>query len=170
MRGSSHSLKIMVGRMCTCRNRRLNSCQRNNSTQAENSETRRLLETSCTTGFNKIHNLCRDHYEITATLLNVCALVFGCATVRATCCRSCHRSPFSRGNWWSTHYFVERTPCSCMTCHCHSSIQNECIGGAGVGDLHFFVADVTKLFDALRRKIFDCALGRLGLPSCFRKV
>ena len=49
-----------------------------------------------------------------------------------------------------------------MTCHWHSSIQIECIGGAGVGDLHFFVADVTKLFDALRRKIFDCALGRLA--------
>ena len=57
---------VMVGRRCTCLNRRLNSFQRNNSTQAESSWTRRLLETRCTTGFNKIHNLCRDHYEINA--------------------------------------------------------------------------------------------------------
>ena len=32
------------------------------------------------------------------------------------------------------------------------------------------VADVIKSFDTVDRSILDCALGRLGLPSWFRKV
>ena len=40
-----------------------------------------------------------------------------------------------------------------------------------VGDqLHVMVADVIKSFDTVDTSILDCALGRLGLPSLFRKV
>ena len=60
----------MVGRRCTCLHRQLNSCQGTNSSQAESSQTRRLQETRCTTGYNKFHNLCRDHYDITAPPLD----------------------------------------------------------------------------------------------------
>ena len=46
----------------------------------------------------------------------------------------------------------------------------EVLSGTGIGgdQLHVMVADVT--FDTVDRSILDCALGRLGLPDCFRKV
>ena len=38
------------------------------------------------------------------------------------------------------------------------------------GHVHPFVADVIKSFDTVESGILYCALGRLGLPGCFRKV
>ena len=46
----------------------------------------------------------------------------------------------------------------------------EGMSGAGGDQLHVVVADVVKSFDTVDRSILDCALGRLGLPSWFRKV
>ena len=46
----------------------------------------------------------------------------------------------------------------------------EVLSGAGGDQLHLLVADVIKSFDTVGRSLLDCALGRLGLPSWFRKV
>ena len=46
----------------------------------------------------------------------------------------------------------------------------EVLSGAGGDQLHVMVADVIKSFDTVDRSILDCALGRLDLPSWFRKV
>ena len=40
----------------------------------------------------------------------------------------------------------------------------------GGDQLHVMVADVIKSFDTVDRSILDCALGRLGLLSWFRKA
>ena len=40
--------------------------------------------------------------------------------------------------------------------------------GATDSDVHLFVADVTKSFDAVDRVILDGVLSRLGLPGWFR--
>ena len=40
----------------------------------------------------------------------------------------------------------------------------------GGDQLHVMVADVFLSFDTVERSILDCALGRLGFPSWFRKV
>ena len=37
-------------------------------------------------------------------------------------------------------------------------------------DFHIFVADVVKTVDTVYRDILDCALRRLGLRACFRRV
>ena len=44
------------------------------------------------------------------------------------------------------------------------------LSGTGDDQLHVMVADVIKSFDTVDRSIFDCALGRLGLPDWFRRV
>ena len=46
----------------------------------------------------------------------------------------------------------------------------EVLSGAGGDQLHVSVADVIKSFDTVDRSALECALGRLGLPSWFRKV
>ena len=48
--------------------------------------------------------------------------------------------------------------------------NEEVLSGTGGDQLHVMVADVTKSFDTVDRSIWDCALGRLGLPDWFRKV
>ena len=70
------------------------------------------------------------------------------------------KSVFSRGNglssveaWFSAALDIE-----------------EVLSGTGGDQLRDMVADVTKSFDTVNRSILDCALGRLGLPSWFRKV
>ena len=44
----------------------------------------------------------------------------------------------------------------------------EVLCGTGGEPLHVMVADVIKSFDTVDMSILDCALGRLGLPDCFR--
>ena len=70
------------------------------------------------------------------------------------------QSVFSLGNglswieaWFSTALEIE-----------------EVLAGAGSDQLHVLVADVMKSYDIVDRFILDCSLGRLGLPSWFRKV
>ena len=70
------------------------------------------------------------------------------------------QSVFSLGNglssveaWFSTALDIE-----------------EVLSGAGGDQLHVLVADVIKSLDTVDRSILDCSLGRLGLPSWFRKV
>ena len=46
----------------------------------------------------------------------------------------------------------------------------EVLSSAGGDQLHVMVADVIKSFDTVERSVLDCTLGRLGLPSWFRKV
>ena len=46
----------------------------------------------------------------------------------------------------------------------------EVLSGAGGDQLHVIVADVIESFDTVDRSILDGALGRIGLPSWFRKV
>ena len=46
----------------------------------------------------------------------------------------------------------------------------EVLAGTGGDQLHVMVADVIESFDTVDRSIFDCALGRLGLPDWFLKV
>ena len=46
----------------------------------------------------------------------------------------------------------------------------EVLSGAGGDQLHVMVADVINSFDAVDRSILDCVLGRLGLPSWFRRT
>ena len=43
----------------------------------------------------------------------------------------------------------------------------EVLGHARHSDFHIFVV---KSFDTVDRDILDCAVGRLGLPACFRRV
>ena len=70
------------------------------------------------------------------------------------------KSVFSLGNglssvdaWFSTALFIE-----------------EVLSGVGGDQLYVMVADVIKSLDTVDRSVLDCALGRLGLPSWFRKV
>ena len=70
------------------------------------------------------------------------------------------KSVFSLGNglssvkaWFSTALDIE-----------------EVLSGTGGDQLHVMVADVIKSFDTVDKSIWDCALGRLGLPGWFRKV
>ena len=46
----------------------------------------------------------------------------------------------------------------------------EVVSSVGGYQLHVMVADVIKSFDTVDRSILDCALGRLGLPGCFRRT
>ena len=46
----------------------------------------------------------------------------------------------------------------------------EVLSGTGGDQLHVLVADVIQSFDTDDRSIWDCALGRLGLPDWFREV
>ena len=46
----------------------------------------------------------------------------------------------------------------------------EVLSGAGGDQLHVMVADVIESFDTVDRSILDGALGRIALPSWFRKV
>ena len=46
----------------------------------------------------------------------------------------------------------------------------EVLTGTGSDQLHVMIADVIESFDTVDRSILDCSLGRLGLPSWFRKV
>ena len=46
----------------------------------------------------------------------------------------------------------------------------EIVRDARSGDIHIFVADGGKSFDTVDRETPDCALGRLGLLACVRKV
>ena len=44
----------------------------------------------------------------------------------------------------------------------------EVLSGAADSDVHLFVADVTKFFDAVDRGVLDRVLSGLGLPGWFR--
>ena len=44
------------------------------------------------------------------------------------------------------------------------------LSGTGGDQLHVMVADVIESFDTVDRSVWDCALGRLGLPDWFRSV
>ena len=46
----------------------------------------------------------------------------------------------------------------------------EVLSGAHDNHVHLFVANVIKSFDTVDGGIWDCALGRLGLPGWFRRV
>ena len=49
-----------------------------------------------------------------------------------------------------------------------SALDIEEVTGASDSDIHLFVADVTKSFDTVDRRILDRVLSCLGLPGCFR--
>ena len=46
----------------------------------------------------------------------------------------------------------------------------EVLAGANDSDVHFFVADVVKSFDAVDREILDRVVSSLGLPGWFRNA
>ena len=55
----------------------------------------------------------------------------------------------------------------CSSCHLTAIDIEEVLSQTRYSDFHIFVADVVKSFDTVDRDILDCALGRLGLPTCF---
>ena len=53
---------------------------------------------------------------------------------------------------------------------CAALDVEEVLSGACNDQLHVMVADVIKSLHTVDRAVLDCAIGRLGLPSWFRKV